>query len=131
VWPATALPRLSSGTGAHPARSEEGSGISATIAERVARGAALLDEREPGWWQRIDLDRLYIGSTCDCVLGQLHGGSYVDGVQDLDLLYGTEDHGFMWHTRGVTDYDAEEAEANELEAEWRTLIEERRGDEPR
>ncbi len=32
----------------------------ATIAQRVAAGAALLDEKRPGWWRRIDLDTLDI-----------------------------------------------------------------------
>lgn len=38
---------------------------------RVQLGAELLDERVPGWWQTIDLDRLYLSSTEHCVLGQL------------------------------------------------------------
>ena len=42
-----------------------------TVADRVAAGAAYLDEREPGWWQRIDLDRLDLQAQCRCVLGQL------------------------------------------------------------
>jgi hypothetical protein len=42
-----------------------------TVAERVAKGAALLDEREPGWWRDIDVDRLDLSSPCRCVLGQL------------------------------------------------------------
>ena len=40
---------------------------------RVARGAALLDEKLPGWWQRVDLDRLDLSKCTDCVLGQLTG----------------------------------------------------------
>ena len=42
-----------------------------TEAERVAAGAAYLNEREPGWLQRIDLDRLDLKAPCRCVLGQL------------------------------------------------------------
>ena len=46
-----------------------------TIAERVAAGAAFLDEHDPDWWREdaeraIDLDALSLGSTTCCVLGQ-------------------------------------------------------------
>lgn len=38
----------------------------------VERGAQFLDEAEPGWVDRIDLDELDLGSGCNCVLGQLY-----------------------------------------------------------
>jgi hypothetical protein len=41
-----------------------------TIAERVAAGAAFLDEHDPGWWQRIDLPTLDLSCESHCVLGQ-------------------------------------------------------------
>ena len=44
-----------------------------SIAERVERGAALLDAKQPGWWQQIDLGALDIGSRCGCIIGQLTG----------------------------------------------------------
>jgi hypothetical protein len=37
----------------------------------VARGAALLDEKLPGWHERIDLEILDLSETSVCVLGQL------------------------------------------------------------
>jgi len=37
----------------------------------VAKGAALLDERTPGWASKIDLEELYLGDGRRCVLGQL------------------------------------------------------------
>lgn len=40
---------------------------------RAARGAALLDEMHPNWWMKIDIERLNIHSSKDCVLGQLFG----------------------------------------------------------
>jgi hypothetical protein len=43
------------------------------ITERVERGAALLDEKRPGWWRDIDLDMLDVRSRCGCVIGQLGG----------------------------------------------------------
>jgi hypothetical protein len=44
--------------------------VTATIAERVEKGAAWLDEHRPGWVDRIDLETLDLGDPCRCVLGQ-------------------------------------------------------------
>lgn len=52
--------------------------------DRVARGAALLDEQVPGWERRIDPDRLDVTSACGCILGQVFG-SYDDGCRQLQL----------------------------------------------
>ena len=41
--------------------------------DRVREGAALLDERRPGWRGAIDVERLDLGSCFNCVLGQLYG----------------------------------------------------------
>lgn len=46
-----------------------------TIAERVAAGAAFLDEHDPEWWRAdveraIDLDKLKLSSPQKCILGQ-------------------------------------------------------------
>jgi hypothetical protein len=43
--------------------------------EAAARGAALLDERMPGWANKVDLGRLNLYSTSECVLGQLFAKS--------------------------------------------------------
>ena len=40
---------------------------------RVARGAAHLDQVRPGWFNRIDVGTLSLGSCWDCVIGQLFG----------------------------------------------------------
>ena len=42
----------------------------ADLVERVALGAAWLDDAHPGWRDRVDIDRLDVGDSCDCVLGQ-------------------------------------------------------------
>jgi hypothetical protein len=46
--------------------------------QQIAKGVALLDEKMPGWWKRIDLDHLnmavcetYFRGDCGCVLAQL------------------------------------------------------------
>lgn len=41
---------------------------------RAARGAAFLDDADPGWPARIDPSRLELADGEACVLGQLHGG---------------------------------------------------------
>jgi hypothetical protein len=56
--------------------------VSDELAERVERGAALLDERRPGWWEKVSLQRLDLASECDCPLGQIWGG-YIKGVAAL------------------------------------------------
>jgi len=43
------------------------------VGERVRRGAAYLDEVDPGWHRRIDAAALELGSGRHCILGQLHG----------------------------------------------------------
>ena len=40
---------------------------------RAGRGAALLDDQDPGWAARVDPDGLALGDGQACVLGQLHG----------------------------------------------------------
>jgi hypothetical protein len=41
--------------------------------ERVARGAALLDEKRPGWSGRINTGPLELACPTLCILGQLYG----------------------------------------------------------
>lgn len=52
--------------------------------KEVQRGVALLDERRPGWDSRIDLDRLNLASSVDCVLG-LEFGNYGQGLYMLNI----------------------------------------------
>lgn len=89
----------------------------ATVQDRVATGAALLDEQMPDWVERIDLGRLDVESPCRCVLGQLFG-DYADGwavLSDFTSLSQAISHGF----------EADSVEYDELTAEWRALIEQR------
>lgn len=43
------------------------------VRERVGRGAAYLDDADPGWYRRVDPQTLSLSSGRHCVLGQLHG----------------------------------------------------------
>jgi hypothetical protein len=49
---------------------------------RAAAGAALLDQRRPGWHQQVDGDRLDLEDWRADVLGQLYG-SFGAGVHKL------------------------------------------------
>lgn len=78
------------------------------VRNRVTNGAKLLDERRPGWANKIHLDGLNMRSITHCILGQLYGG-LGPGVLMLDLstnktgLYGF----FLWDaetTEGIHDY---------------------------
>ena len=65
------------------------------VAEKqVSRGAALLDEKHPGWHWNIDLDRLNISEPCDCICGQLYGSFYL-GLRKLDIDHPTARYGFV------------------------------------
>jgi len=69
--------------------------VTASVAARVGRGMALLDERVPGWVDRIDVDRLDVSHPGDCPLGQLFGSyerawrvlfpeeQVIDGVMEM------------------------------------------------
>lgn len=54
--------------------------------ERVARGAAQLDETRPGWFRDVDLETLAVDDTESCVLTQLYG-SFSEGVNALGLRH--------------------------------------------
>jgi hypothetical protein len=91
-----------------------------SIEARVARGAALLDARDPGWALRLPrLSRLAIKSGTNCVLGQLYG--YVwDGLHRLGIrIDDLEAYGFA-------EWDRRQQRA--MTEAWRALIRARRAD---
>jgi hypothetical protein len=125
-----------------------------TITERVAAGAAFLDEHDPDWWKAgveraIDLDSLDLAETSRCVLGQRcplevlssYIGHPVEWLDDHD-----RDHGYDAYLRYlcklpssferldwaaargfITEDDEDEADSwDDLTAEWRRVIAERR-----
>lgn len=94
----------------------------ATVAERVAKGVALLDERHPEWACQVDVEALDIQSHRLCVVGQVFGG----WSQGLIEVYGdidsedTEGHGFDgYNVRGRAQY---ESDCAGLTAEWKRVI---------
>lgn len=97
------------------------------VAEQVAAGMALLDEREPGWWREdaphpVGLGILRVASNCHCVLGQLHG-SYRAGRAVLDLPRDAA-LGFRWATGD--DGEPVYGDGPALDAEWKRVIAGRR-----
>lgn len=88
--------------------------VTDTVAERVALGVALLDEKCPDWVNRIDLSRLDIASCNRCILGQLFG-DFGRGYEPLDI-WTAEPYGFM------PEYEQIEA----MQAEWVRVIADRR-----
>ena len=108
------------------------------VDERVARGAAFLDETRPGWDRHIDLDRLSLRSACDCVLGQLddeprHAWQETVEAFGLDFEDSQEcDLGFSLPSVTVADADwpAGARGWRELTEAWRALITARREGPP-
>jgi hypothetical protein len=119
-----------------------------TIAERVAKGAAWLDEQRPGWWREgpggIDLGRLEMRDVCMCVLGQVYaeaafsewheddGSPYESGFEyAADALAAPAVAGGFDTAAWTPDLEYREravrnAEYAELGTEWKRLIAERR-----
>lgn len=91
---------------------------SGTAEERVAKGAAMLDKRTPGWAERLPrLSRLSIGSANNCVLGQLYD-CYSDGRRILGMSFlDCERYGFIEWRRG---------HVLPLTRAWRQFIRDRR-----
>src|SRR5437667_4843660 len=58
----------------------------------IQNGIDLLDEKKPGWYQKIDLECLWLADCHGCILGQLYG-SYAAGLNALGLSSGWN-HGF-------------------------------------
>lgn len=52
---------------------------------RAGRGAAYLDDADPGWPTRLDPATLELADGAHCVLGQLHGG-FRDGLLRARVL---------------------------------------------
>ena len=118
-----------------------------TIAERVAAGAAFLDEHDPDWWRAdaaraIDLGSLDLGEPEHCVLGQRcplespeHSAWWAqecallglpENVTVARVSHWSDDHGFS-----LGDPSCEhEYLWSDLTAEWKRVITERRARVP-
>lgn len=116
-------------------------------ADHVNRGAALLDEHVPGWYDKIDIEQLEMSECANCVLGQVFADQvpekelsqidyglwgYEIGLEQLGLTDDEEDdnsdvrHGFdrfrgteTWDEDYMKDYDL-------LKQYWVEAVESRR-----
>lgn len=112
-----------------------------TLADRVKAGAALLDDKRPGWWREIAVNRLSMGSCTNCILGQIYGhyhrGIFVLQLSDtmtddnavckfgFDRDRSCEQDGVYWDARMAQFYQL----ADLWRAEIRTRLEDERGAE--
>lgn len=100
--------------------------MTTTIAERVAKGAALLDVKTPGWWRRIDLSRLDMNCAERCVSGQSLGDYHESATEMFgDDWDAPAAHGFN-AAGGERNWVEWESEMAGLDAEWRRVIGARR-----
>lgn len=117
-----------------------------TVAERVSAGIALLDERVPGWQNKINLEEFDIRHTRKCILGQVFEGyddegsskcGYDIGIRVLKIdecpccpsdgegfgsAFGRSvyDHGFdAWIAVGQDPVDVQ---MDELQEEWKRQL---------
>lgn len=68
--------------------------VSPLAAARVALGAARIDEADPAWAGRIDLARLDLADTRQCVISQaFRPRSFGDSVAALGLTSRLAEHG--------------------------------------
>lgn len=74
--------------------------------ERAVVGAAFLDEHAPGWREAVDVNKLKLGDTCNCVLGQVYG-SYSRGLRLLHLSDGGARFGFSVEATDDWKHDAQ------------------------
>lgn len=100
--------------------------------ERVARGARFLDERDPGWYQRVNPVTLELADGQSCVLGQLHGDFRLGLSRSLLLNFSSApraslspvSHGFKC-VSGVAEA-VQDKDYELLNRAWRAAVRERR-----
>lgn len=90
-----------------------------TATEVIENGMKILDEKNPGWESKIDLEKLDIGSN-RCILGQLYGdfcrGQFLLNMRELPSRYG-----FAMPEKLLAEYNL-----SDLNQYWKDEIQERR-----
>lgn len=104
------------------------------LEQRVARGAAWLDENRPGWEFKIDLGELNLMLPNCCVLGQVDG-NFWDSLRRqaefnrntpfFDEMSWAASHGFFIRDELGEIRSSRISEYNQLTDAWRTLIKDR------
>ena len=91
----------------------------ATIDQRVARGAQLLDREGPtGWREQIECDTLDLSDCKQCILGQLYG-DYEPGLYKLRVYDGTPQGFERANTDTPTPIASAKRQYARLTAAWR------------
>lgn len=85
-----------------------------TAEQAVHNGAALLDEKLPGWHRRIDLGTLRIESIHRCILGQLGEGIIHPAHEAVFGSYDVSNLGRLWREHGFSGVSCN----GNLEAAW-------------
>lgn len=113
----------------------------ASIPKRVAKGVAWLDANRPGWQDKIEVVRLSMPDSCRCVLGQVFAAEamvedpftpYAGFDYALNEVVTAEEYQNADHENwaDLHGFDlpvlANEADWDELQAEWERVIAERR-----
>ena len=89
-----------------------------TLTDKVAKGAALLDNKVPGWRNRVNAEILDQSDGEKCVLGQLYG-VYFRGIESLHIdIADAADYGFNATSGGVSWTK----ENRELTGIWKALL---------
>lgn len=79
-----------------------------TLADRVARGAAWMDEQTPDWFRQVNDDTFDVADCETCIWGQVYGGFFwKQGDLGWDLRQ-AEDYGFtiVYKTPEGTEVDS-------------------------
>jgi hypothetical protein len=102
-----------------------------TAEQRVALGVIHMDENYPGWRSKIDVSRLNVASTEDCIFGQVLGGYYRQD-NDLSVIYRCGFDAVFSGTRAsehgidFTKYEDADSPAvsqyEDLQAEWLKVL---------
>ncbi len=71
--------------------------------ERIEKGIALLDEKAPGWRDKINVEKLCLDLPSRCIIGQLYGGTTGDYIIGCRRLFGAS-----WRHGDVAAYGFEE-----------------------
>lgn len=91
--------------------------------KEIEAGAKLLGEKLPSWVEVVDLEKLDLRDTCNCVVGQVFPDrSYLGALEDL-IGYG-EDDPYRSDDFGFSVYNSKDYP--KLTEEWKTYIMERR-----
>lgn len=108
-----------------------------SLPTRAAAGAALLDQRRPGWHQQVDRGRLDLEDWRADILGQLYG-SFGAGVHKLtggrseaEVDAWTVAHGFDLDDADLGRSGGPRAAYQALTEAWRDQLSRRQGGERR